>query len=113
MMPIITTPQIPAGQSRRTIGTLFRNEEWWRDQYYVLRPRYHPMWEPSWIVAGRDFFAVENGQPSIVGTLFSSLLMLTEDNSWSRMEKIYEWRETRTGSVLVLHPPRMDHSKTK
>jgi hypothetical protein len=83
-MPIITTPQIPAGQSRRTIGTLFRNEKWWRDRYYdiyncgyALRPRYHPMWEPSWMVTGKDFFAVEDGQPSIVSTLFSVLLVLT------------------------------------
>ena len=60
------------------IGTLFRNEEWWRDQYYEiynhgyeLRPRYHPNWEPSWIGLGKDFFAVEDGQPSIVSALFS------------------------------------------
>ena len=71
-----TTPQFDAGQSRqtiRTIGTLFKNEEWWRDQYYdihnrgyELRPRYHPNWQPSWIRLGEDFFTVEDGQPSIV-----------------------------------------------
>jgi hypothetical protein len=76
-MPGLTTPQIHAGPSR-TIGTLFRDEEWWRDQYhdihdrgYKLRTRYHPSWQPSWIESGRDFFAVEDGQPSIVSALFS------------------------------------------
>ena len=75
-MPSPTAPQFDAGQSRqtiRTIGTLFKNEEWWRDQYYdihnrgyELRPRYHPNWQPSWIRLGSDFFTVEDGQPSIV-----------------------------------------------
>ncbi|KAH9996930.1 kinase-like domain-containing protein [Russula vinacea] len=74
-MPSPTAPQFDAGQSRqtiRTIGTLFKNEEWWRDQYYdihnrgyELRPRYHPNWQPSWIRLGKDFFTVEDGQPSI------------------------------------------------
>ena len=75
-MPSPTSPQFDAGQSRqttRTIGTLFKNEEWWRDQYYdihnrgyELRPRYHPNWQPSWIRLGEDLFTVEDGQPSIV-----------------------------------------------
>jgi len=72
-MPGITTPQFHVGQPSRTIGTLYRNEEWWRDQYYdiynrgyALRPRYLPMWEPSWIETGKDFFSTEDGQPSIV-----------------------------------------------
>ena len=76
-MPGLTTPQIQAGQTIRTIGTLFRNEEWWRDQYYdiynrgyQLRPRYHPSWEPSWIRSGRDSFAVEDGQPNTVSAFF-------------------------------------------
>ena len=87
-MPGVTTPQIHAGHPRRTIGTLFRNEEWWRDQYhdiyncgYALRPRYHPMWEPSWIETGKDFFSVEDGQPSIVSTPLSALSMLTDGNT--------------------------------
>ena len=85
-MPGILTSHTHAGQSSRTIGTLFRNEEWWRDQYYdiynhgyALRPRYHPMWEPSWIATGRDFFSVEDGQPCIVSTPLSALSMLTYD----------------------------------
>ena len=80
-MTSLTTPQFPAGQTIRTIGTLFRNEEWWRDQYhdiynrgYELRPRYHPNWKPSWIRLGKDFFTVEDGQPSIVSTLFSRVI---------------------------------------
>jgi hypothetical protein len=80
-MPVLTTPQIHvggAGQAGREIGMLFRNEEGWRDQYYViydrgyaLRPRYRPNWVPSWKGLGKDFFAMEDGQPSIVSTLFS------------------------------------------
>src|SRR6266436_2823929 len=77
-------PQTYAARPASTIGTLFRNEEWWRDQYYDiyhcgydLRPRYHPHWEPSWRGSGKDFFAVEDGQPSIVSAIFSVLLMLT------------------------------------
>jgi hypothetical protein len=83
-MTSVTTPQnqaqIDAGQTIRTIGTLFRTEEWWKDQYYdihdrgyELRPRYHPKWQPSWLRLGKDFFAVEDGQPSIVSTLFSHI----------------------------------------
>ncbi|KAH9985000.1 kinase-like domain-containing protein [Russula vinacea] len=56
-MTSLTTPQFPAGQTIRTIGTLFRSEEWWRDQYhdiynrgYELRPRYHPNWKPSYVL---------------------------------------------------------------
>ena len=81
-------PQIHAGRPSRTICTLYRNEEWWRDQYYdindrgyALRPRYHPMWEPSWTGMGKDFFSVEDGQPSIVSTSLSALSMLTDDNT--------------------------------
>ena len=85
-MPGNITPQILAGQLGRTIGTLFRNEEWWRDQYYdiyncgyALRPRYHPMWEPSWLGTDKDFFSVEDGQPSIVSTSLVALSMLTDE----------------------------------
>jgi hypothetical protein len=66
------------GSTPRTVGALFRNEEWWRDQYsaiygrgYDLRPRYHPNWVPSWTRSGRDFYAVEDGQPTIVSGLLS------------------------------------------
>jgi hypothetical protein len=62
-------------QTSRTIGTLHRSEQWWCYQYYVLkhygydlRPRYHPDWEPSWRGSGKDFFTMEDGQPSIVCT---------------------------------------------
>ncbi len=87
-MPGISTPRIHAEQANRTIGTLFRNEEWWRDQYYdiynrgyALRPRYHPMWEPSWMASGKDFFAVEDGQPSIVSTPPLSALTILMDGT--------------------------------
>ena len=57
----------------RRIGTLVKSEEWWRDHYvdierhgYKLRPRYNPLWEPSWIESKRDFYKVEDGQATIV-----------------------------------------------
>ena len=84
-MPGLSAPQFHAGQTIRTIGTLFRNEEWWRDQYddihnrgYKLRPRYHPNWEPSWIRLGKDFFAVEDGQPCIVSVPLLGLSIPTD-----------------------------------
>jgi hypothetical protein len=84
-MSSLTAPQFHAGQTIRTIGTLFRNEEWWRDQYhdiynrgYELRPRYHPNWEPSWIELRKDFFSVEDGQPSIVSDPLLALSILID-----------------------------------
>jgi len=72
-MSNFTTPQNYTPQTSRTIGTLHRSEQWWRDQYHILRdygydlrPRYHPDWEPSWRGSGKDFFTVEDGQPSIL-----------------------------------------------
>ncbi|KAH9971368.1 hypothetical protein BGW80DRAFT_1322100 [Lactifluus volemus] len=57
----------------RQAGTLVMTERWWRDHYnaiselgYKLRPRYHPQWQPSWVNLGKDFFSVEDGQPSIL-----------------------------------------------
>ena len=77
-MPVVTTPQIHAGYPRRTIGLLFRNEEWWRNQYhgiyncgYALRHRYHPMWEPSWIETGKGFVSVT----SIAGRRWESFIL--------------------------------------
>ena len=56
---------------------IFKSEEWWRDHYYdiylrgyELRYRYRPDWEPSWTKSGKDFFNVEDGQPTIVSALF-------------------------------------------
>jgi len=60
----------------REIGSLFDSELWWRDQYpaieaqgYILRPRYHPNWRPSWKRSGKDFFAAEDGQPTLVSVV--------------------------------------------
>jgi hypothetical protein len=57
----------------RQIGGLVATEQWWRDRYneiaergYQLRPRYHPNWQPSWLKSGKDFYTVEDGQPTIV-----------------------------------------------
>ena len=67
----------------RKIGDLVMTERWWRDRYdeiaehgYELRPRYRPNWQPSWLKSGKDFYTVEDGQPTIVRvatiTFFSS-----------------------------------------
>jgi hypothetical protein len=57
----------------RQAGFLVVTELWWRDHYneitelgYKLRPRYHPQWQPSWLKSRKDFYAVEDGQPTIV-----------------------------------------------
>jgi hypothetical protein len=72
--PANTSPhaQQPGAAPRRA-GTLVKTEEWWRDRYYEierhgykLRPRYHPLWVPSWIEAKKDFYKVEDGQANIV-----------------------------------------------
>lgn len=80
-MPSLSTPQNYARQDGRTIGTLHMSEKWWRDQFYdlksngyELRPRYHPDWVPSWSGSGKDFFAVEDGQPSIVRAIPISVI---------------------------------------
>jgi hypothetical protein len=59
--------------STRRAGTLVKSEEWWRDHYvdigrhgYRLRPRYDPLWEPSWIESKSDFYKAEDGQATIV-----------------------------------------------
>jgi hypothetical protein len=72
-------PGFPAGIREtplREIGGLFPSEMWWRDRYpdieasgYRLRPRYHPDWKPSWTWSGKDFFATEDGQATIVRML--------------------------------------------
>lgn len=68
----------------REIGDLFSSEVWWRNRYrdiqargYKLRSRYHPNWQPSWKVSGKDFFTAEDGLPIIVGILCSAFLVLT------------------------------------
>jgi hypothetical protein len=62
---------------RREVGSLFPSELWWRDRYhdfeaqgYSLRQRYHPDWRPSWKESRKDFFAVEDGQATIVSILY-------------------------------------------
>jgi hypothetical protein len=68
---------------RRIPGSLFVSEQRWRDRYdeiaelgYELRPRYRPNWQPSWLKSGKDFYTVEDGQPTLVRvatiTFFSS-----------------------------------------
>jgi hypothetical protein len=68
----------------RDIGTLFDSELWWRDQYraiegqgYILRPRYHPDWRPSWERSGKDFFTAEDGQPTLVSVVYLVFTMFT------------------------------------
>jgi hypothetical protein len=74
----------PMELPRREIGGLFRSEIWWRDRYrdfeahgYSLRSRYHPDWQPSWKRSKKDFFDAEDGQPTIVSTVYLVLPALT------------------------------------
>jgi hypothetical protein len=71
------TGSVGEGRARREIGTLFDSELWWRDQYreienhgYILRPRYHPNWEPSWKRSGKPFFTAEDGHPTLVSAVY-------------------------------------------
>jgi len=59
----------------REPGTLFDSELWWREHYqvlenrgYRLRPRYSPDWIPSWKKSGKEFYTVEDGQPTLLPT---------------------------------------------
>lgn len=64
----------------RRAGTLVTSEEWWRDHYvdierhgYKLRPRYDPLWEPSWIQSKRDFYKAEDGQATITRAVMDAI----------------------------------------
>jgi hypothetical protein len=72
----LTAPRSHSGLTSGTDDDLFKSEQWWRDRYndiydrgYQLRPRYHPNWVPSWKALRRDFYDVEDGQPTIVSVL--------------------------------------------
>ena len=72
-MPLSPIVGDAATSPKRQIGSLVATEQWWRDRYneiaeqgYHLRPRFHPNWQPSWLKSGKDFYAVEDGQPTIV-----------------------------------------------
>lgn len=86
----LATSQSFVGQTDREIGTLYTSEQWWRDQYfeiedhgYELRPRYHPDWKPSWRRSGKDFFSMEDGQPTIVSAIFLVLSVLIDYISYA------------------------------
>ena len=72
-MPSSSITGNAATAPNRQVGGLVATERWWRDRYneiaehgYQLRPRYHPNWQPSWLESGKDFYTVEDGQPTIV-----------------------------------------------
>jgi hypothetical protein len=64
------------GESRdRQAASLVVTEKWWRDRHYEkrltelgykLRPRYHPQWQPSWLMCDKEIYPVEDGQATIV-----------------------------------------------
>ena len=71
--------------SNRQIGALVTTEQWWRDRYneiaengYQLRLRYHPSWQPSWLKSGKDFYTVEDGQPTIVRVAVITLFLCSQ-----------------------------------
>ena len=54
---------------------LLPGEIYWKDRYffledcgYILRPRYHPAWKPSWIGTNRDPMFCEDSIILIVST---------------------------------------------
>lgn len=55
------------------LGGLLRGEEFWRDRYhwfkeqgYILRPRYHPEWVPSWKGTNDVPLKYEDGMSTMV-----------------------------------------------
>lgn len=53
-------------------GGLLQHERWWKDKYneilergYKLRPRYQPLWKPSW-KKPKKMLSVEDGQATAV-----------------------------------------------
>ncbi|KAI9509446.1 kinase-like domain-containing protein [Russula earlei] len=78
----------------RQVGTLVQTEKWWRDHYnelaehgYRLRPRYHPDWQPSWIKSGKDFYTVEDGQPTILRAAMDATRI--RDNAQVMLKKVF------------------------
>ena len=58
-------------------GGLSRIEKHWVNRQkaleeagYMLRPRYHPEWQPSWINTDKFFLDVEDGQAQAVSIKF-------------------------------------------
>lgn len=99
--------------------TLFRSEEWWRDHYmeiynhgYEFRPRYHPNWKPSWTGSGKDFFDVEDGQPTIVGAHFPRYQYINANISYYISHEVL-WMlhadPTASKSCLRRSTPKKDH----
>jgi hypothetical protein len=93
-------------RTRRT-GTLVKSEEWWRDNYhkiemrgYKLRPRYHPLWEPSWIKSKKDFYSVEDGQATIVRCSYS--IHLPELKEWRKTRAVMDAVRTRDDLPVIL-----------
>ena len=77
-------------------GELNRLEKQWANRQatleaagYMLRQRYRPGWQPSWIATGKFFMDVEDGQAQVVSVdvLLRFMVMLTYDrNGWSWMQ---------------------------
>ncbi|KAH8987529.1 kinase-like domain-containing protein [Lactarius hatsudake] len=78
--PVPNSNERQGGLGTRERGTLVKSELWWRDHFYdleergyKLRPRYHPRWKPSWINSKKDFFSVEDGQPTITRAVMDAV----------------------------------------
>ena len=39
------------------------HQQWLQEQGYMLRPRYHPDWKPSWGESGVEFLDSEDAYP--------------------------------------------------
>ena len=90
--------EVEASQARPNLqaGELNRLEKQWVNRQttlekagYMLRQRYRPGWQPSWIGTNKFFMDVEDGQAQVVSMdiLLKPLEILTYNrNGWSWMQ---------------------------
>ena len=80
------------GREGHVPGQLRELEKWWVERQkalelagYMLRPRYHPDWKPSWIGTKKDISDCEDGQCKWV-SVYTSLSRNRPDSPQGRME---------------------------
>lgn len=96
---------------------LLEAEVYWRDRYaflqesgYVLRPRYHPEWKPSWTGTNRDPMFCEDSIIIIVSD--TSLMQVTRLNcSYLQHPHIIDATRQADGRVVTIKSTRNDSSE--
>nr|VWP00762.1 Pheromone processing endoprotease KexB (EC [Ganoderma boninense] len=92
-------------------------EAWWRDHQqwleergYMLRPRYHPGWQPSWITDPQETKnQCEDMDPPISSYILDAVRIW--DNSLVVLKKVISWRnphEVKISQYLSLEALRSD-----